>query len=191
MDLRTIETDPVKSKCFECFQAVMHKMVLFYEIPQSYQAKEPEFPYDIFWRIIESSISGINPATGIIYGIIECCQKFKHVIKAASPLYLKANEVKALTASLWKEYPPARSYVAWIESILQNLGKLEKTMNDYDWNEDFIKSYQLSVSAIDDVAQCLHAQVTFVSSQTLCKHLKDTQMQIVESVVKKSDSNTW
>jgi hypothetical protein len=113
------------------------------------------------------------------------------MIKAASPLYLKAKEAKALTALLWKEYTPARSYLAWIESILRNLGKLQEKVNDSDWNEDFIKSYQASEPAIADVAQSLHAQVTFVPSQTLWKHMNVAQMQIVESVVKKSDSNTW
>ena len=182
-----IEVDPEKSKSFQCFKAVMHQMVLFYETPESFKSTEPEFPYNMLWRIIESSISGIILAPGIS----ECCQKFKHLIKAASPLYLKAKEAKALTALLWKEYQPAGDYLARIESILRNLRKLKETVNDSDWDEDFIKSYQASESAIADVAQCLHAQVTFVSSQALWTRMNVAQMQIVESVVKKSGSNTW
>ena len=187
MDLKIIETEPEKSKSFQCLQAVMNKMVLFYAILERFQSTKPEFPYNMFWRIIESSISGIIPANDIIH----CCQKFKHMITVTSPLYLKANEVKALTASLWNEYSPAGNYLAWIESILRNLGKLEKTINDSDWNSDFIKSYQASEPAITYVAQFLGARITFVPSQALCKRMNDAQLQIVESLVKKSDSNTW
>ena len=186
LELKEIEKYPDRFQSYKCLGVMMKKLALHYDSPDHYLVEDPVYPYNVFWRIIETTVNFIVPRPGF-----EWCQKFKNVIKVLSLLYSKAHELHQLEAPLWRRYQPAIQYLVWIKGLSRQIEAVQKKINSGEWTQEFLEGYQSSETSVAEVATCLHISAPIASSANLLHGLRGARLQIVSTLLKQSDNGTW